>query len=242
MSYQTRIHLRRVLFFCLLVAALLLGSQPLQAKPLQLDPSAAHLQNPTSLKTDRGEERVFVWRLLPKEEGSRIQTKQDPNPEPAATPLATDPAPTPTEPSTTSDQAQASQAPETPLALPVSPEANQTSGFGPRPDPFGSGLEDFHLGIDFAQGIGSPIYAAEGGQVTRAGWFDSYGLCIDILHADGLVTRYAHGDQVHVQVGQEVSRGQTIAAMGATGAVTGSHLHFEVIQDGVQVDPSPFLP
>lgn len=127
------------------------------------------------------------------------------------------------------------------LAFPTVPGALLTSPFGYRSNPFGTGAQEFHLGTDLAAAHGSPIYAAEAGTIIRASWFDSYGNCIDIQHPNGMMTRYAHLDSLHVAVGQEVGRGQTIGAMGATGAATGSHLHFEVFVDGERANGAPFI-
>ena len=97
------------------------------------------------------------------------------------------------------------------------------SYYGSRPD-FG----DFHLGIDIAGSIGDPIYAAADGTVVKKGWGDSYGNQIILYHPSlGIYTNYAHASQLLVEVGQSVSAGQKIGLIGATGNVTGPHLHFE---------------
>lgn len=86
-----------------------------------------------------------------------------------------------------------------------------------------------HQGIDIAGPIGSPILAAAAGTVEFAGWTSGgYGNLIEIRHADGSLTRYAHLDRVGVQLGDRVTQGQVIGAMGSTGRSTGPHLHFEV--------------
>lgn len=116
-----------------------------------------------------------------------------------------------------------------------------SSLYGYRVDPVGGLLGDFHLGVDIAGPVGTPIYAAQGGKVIRASWFSTYGNCIDIQHPSGLVTRYAHLSAYNVSVGDTVKQGQTIAAMGATGNVTGPHVHFETIINGSTVDPANYL-
>lgn len=116
-----------------------------------------------------------------------------------------------------------------------------SSLYGYRIDPVGGIVGDFHLGVDIAGPIGTPIYAAQGGKVIRASWFSTYGNCIDIQHPSGLVTRYAHLSAYNVSVGDTVKQGQTIAAMGATGNVTGPHVHFETIINGKTVDPANYL-
>lgn len=116
-----------------------------------------------------------------------------------------------------------------------------TSPYGYRIDPVGGIVGDFHLGVDIAGSQGDPVYAAQGGTVIRASWFSTYGNCIDIQHPSGLVTRYAHLSAYHVSVGDTVSQGQVIADIGATGNVTGPHLHFETIVNGSTVDPMSFF-
>lgn len=115
------------------------------------------------------------------------------------------------------------------------------SDYGYRIDPVGGVLGDFHLGVDINGSTGDPVYAAQGGTVIRASWFSTYGNCIDIQHPSGLVTRYAHLSAYHVSVGDTVSQGQVIADIGATGNVTGPHLHFETIVNGSTVDPLSYF-
>jgi murein DD-endopeptidase MepM/ murein hydrolase activator NlpD len=86
-------------------------------------------------------------------------------------------------------------------------------------------------GIDIANVIGTPIYAAASGIVTNSassGWNKGYGNWIEITHPNGLVTRYAHNSVILVNKGDYVEKGQLIAKMGTTGLSTGPHLHFEV--------------
>ena len=111
-----------------------------------------------------------------------------------------------------------------------------TSGFGWR-------WGRIHAGIDIAAPIGTPILAAASGVVDYASWSDGgYGNMIDIRHADGTITRYAHMNELYVKEGQTVSQGQTIGAMGSTGFSTGPHLHFEIRPNGGSaIDPMAFL-
>ena len=109
-----------------------------------------------------------------------------------------------------------------------------TSGFGPR---WGRA----HTGLDMAARTGTPIYASDGGTVITAGYSGGYGLCIDIDHGNGYVTKYGHCSKLLVNVGEKVYQGQQIALMGSTGNSTGPHLHFEVIQNGTRIDPEPIL-
>jgi murein DD-endopeptidase MepM/ murein hydrolase activator NlpD len=115
-----------------------------------------------------------------------------------------------------------------------------SSGFGYRSDPF-TGGGAMHAGLDFKGPIGTPILAAAEGKVTFSGNQGGYGNCIEITHANGLVTRYAHLSGFNVSLGQKVARGVQIARMGSTGRSTGSHLHFEVRLNGQAINPRKFL-
>jgi murein DD-endopeptidase MepM/ murein hydrolase activator NlpD len=114
------------------------------------------------------------------------------------------------------------------------------SGFGFRIDPF-TGRAALHTGLDFPSPEGTPIYSAAGGVVIASDLRPDYGQVVELDHGKGLVTRYAHTSKVLVKVGEIIRRGQLIAHVGSTGRSTGSHLHFEVLLDGVQQDPSKFL-
>ncbi|WP_017663729.1 M23 family metallopeptidase [Porphyrobacter sp. AAP82] len=115
-----------------------------------------------------------------------------------------------------------------------------TSGFGFRRDPF-NGRGAMHAGIDFKGPIGSPIFAAADGRVTFAGRKSGYGNAIEITHANGMLTRYAHLSRIDVRVGQAVAAGTTIGGLGSTGRSTGPHLHFEVRINDRAINPRPFL-
>ncbi len=115
-----------------------------------------------------------------------------------------------------------------------------SSGFGYRHDPF-TGAGAMHSGLDFKGPTGTAILAAAEGKVTSAGVQSGYGNCIEITHANGLVTRYAHLSGFDVALGQQVKRGVQIARMGSTGRSTGSHLHFEVRLNGQAINPRKFL-
>lgn len=107
--------------------------------------------------------------------------------------------------------------------------------------PFGPRWGRFHTGVDLAGPTGTPIFAADGGTVIRAGYFGGYGNCIDIDHGNGVVTRYGHNSALHVGVGAKVYKGQEIASMGSSGNSTGPHLHFEIIVNGSPIDPASKL-
>lgn len=115
-----------------------------------------------------------------------------------------------------------------------------SSYFGERSDPF-DGHEAFHKGIDFAGPVGEDVMAVAAGVVTWAGERSGYGSLVEISHGNGFVTRYGHNQRTLVAVGQTVTRGQPIALMGSTGRSTGPHVHFEVLRNGRQVDPSSFI-
>jgi LysM repeat protein len=98
-----------------------------------------------------------------------------------------------------------------------------------------------HLALDIADKLGTPIYAADAGTVESLGWSSGYGNQIVIDHGGGKKTRYAHLSKFYVKKGQQVSKGETIAAMGSTGWSTGSHLHFEVIINGRKYNPLNYI-
>ena len=111
-----------------------------------------------------------------------------------------------------------------------------TSHRGFRKDPF-TGKRQWHDGVDIDGAMGDPIYAVASGIVTWSGRRSTYGELVEISHAGGYVTRYAHNSLNLVAVGDYVQRGQEIARMGRTGRVTGTSLHFEVLRNGVSVNP-----
>ncbi len=115
-----------------------------------------------------------------------------------------------------------------------------TSGFGMRVDPF-TGLPQLHAGIDFSAGIGVRVMATADGTVITAGTKGAYGETIEIEHINGLTTRFAHLSRIDVKVGQKVTRGEVIGAVGNTGRSTGPHLHYEIRLKGVPQDPARFL-
>ncbi len=95
-----------------------------------------------------------------------------------------------------------------------------------------------HTGVDIDGDYSDPIYAAEDGVVATSGWNSGgYGLQIVIDHNNGLRTRYGHASKLFVQAGDTVKRGQVIAMVGTTGRSTGTHLHFEVYNNGKRQNP-----
>lgn len=98
-----------------------------------------------------------------------------------------------------------------------------------------------HKGVDISADRGTPILAAAKGRIVHAGWLPGLGQTVEIDHGYGYVTRYGHASRLHVQVGQEVTRGQLIAQVGSSGIATGPHLHYEVWRDGVARNPMDFV-
>ena len=103
------------------------------------------------------------------------------------------------------------------------------------------GRYEFHGALDIANKVGTTIMASDGGTVTFAGKFSTYGKCVIIDHGDGYETLYAHLNKITVKEGDSVGQGWKVGEMGKTGRVTGSHLHFEVRVDGERVDPMDYL-
>ncbi len=115
-----------------------------------------------------------------------------------------------------------------------------TSGFGRRKAPK-KGASTYHKGIDWATPVGTAVCASSGGTVLRAGWGSGYGYVVMIQHPDGKQTRYGHLSKILVKAGDTVKQGQKIALSGNTGVSTGPHIHFEILVNGVQVNPLNYL-
>ena len=127
-----------------------------------------------------------------------------------------------------------------PFATPVKSAFRFTSQFGLRRDPKTGGRR-MHRGVDFAASSGTPIYATADGVVTHSGWHSGYGRLIKIQHEFGIETRYAHLSRLKAKVGQRVSRGDRIGAMGSSGRATGVHLHYEVRVGDKAVNPMIYI-
>jgi murein DD-endopeptidase MepM/ murein hydrolase activator NlpD len=126
-----------------------------------------------------------------------------------------------------------------PLGWPVT-QGSITSDFGDRVSPFGF-TTDFHSGTDFANVVGTPIFATASGEVTYAGNSNTgYGYYVKILHNHGFLTLYAHASKILVQEKQQVKRGEMIALMGRSGSVTGPHVHYEIRQFSLDEAGYPF--
>jgi murein DD-endopeptidase MepM/ murein hydrolase activator NlpD len=115
-----------------------------------------------------------------------------------------------------------------------------SSYFGKRTDPF-TGRLAMHKGMDFAGKEGSEIVAVASGVVTWASDRYGYGELIEINHGNGYSTRYGHNAKLLVSVGDTVEKGQAISTMGSTGRSTGPHVHFEVLKNDRQINPSKFV-
>lgn len=131
------------------------------------------------------------------------------------------------------------EAERTPAGWPVN-SGWISSGFGERNDPF-TGKKALHEGLDFAGIKGSEILGVASGVVTWAGQKKGFGRLLEIDHGNGYVTRYAHNDELLVKAGEEISAGQVIAKMGATGRASSPHVHFEVLYRGKPVNPYQFV-
>jgi murein DD-endopeptidase MepM/ murein hydrolase activator NlpD len=163
--------------------------------------------------------------------GTSDQAKPQPKPAPDTTQQAKPqpkPAPAPAKPSPSD------------WTLPVHKPYTLTAGFGKAGDRWSHN----HSGQDFAVNTGTEVDTVHTGTVVKAGWGGAYGNRIVIEHAPGQYSEYAHLSKIDVSVGQHVTTGQEIALSGATGNVTGPHLHFEVRTTpnyGSGIDPMPFL-
>ena len=140
------------------------------------------------------------------------------------------------------------------LQFPCPSYIRVSSWFGGRGAPLAGG-SSYHKGVDLAASMGSSILAAESGTVIAVykgcshnygksrscGCGGGFGNYVMISHGSGLVTVYAHCTTIYVNLGDTVTRGETIATVGTTGASTGSHLHFGTLLNGTYVDPAPYI-
>jgi murein DD-endopeptidase MepM/ murein hydrolase activator NlpD len=134
-----------------------------------------------------------------------------------------------------------------PRAVAFTPDAGTVTSTGsfvwPAAGRITQGYFFYHKAIDIANRAGGQILAADSGVVTVAGWVDNggYGNRVQIDHGNGFVTLYAHLSSTQVVPGQRVNRGDVVGQMGSTGRSTGVHLHFEIRQGGVLLNPLQFL-
>ena len=127
----------------------------------------------------------------------------------------------------------------TPSGRPVA-KGWMSSRYGKRTDPF-TGKKTFHRGVDFAGKPGTEVIAVASGVVLRSKKTKGYGNLVEIKHADGYSTLYAHNQENLVETGDVVTKGETIALLGSTGRSSGPHVHFEVHRNGKIVDPIRFV-
>lgn len=129
--------------------------------------------------------------------------------------------------------------PELNMSLPV--QGRYSSAFGLRRF-FNEQPRNPHAGLDIAAARGTPILAPAPGRVIEAGDFFFSGNCVWLDHGKGIVSLYAHMNEINVNVGDQVDRGELIGTVGDTGRVTGPHLHWSIGLNGTWIDPSLFLP
>lgn len=127
-----------------------------------------------------------------------------------------------------------------PLRRPMPGEVDMTSNYGYRVDPF-TRAPAMHTGIDFRGEMGSPVRATAPGKVVTAEYSGGYGNMVEIEHAGGISTRYAHMSAILVSPGQTVSTGTVVGRLGTTGRSTGPHLHYETRVNEEPLDPTRFL-
>jgi murein DD-endopeptidase MepM/ murein hydrolase activator NlpD len=127
-----------------------------------------------------------------------------------------------------------------PLAKPMAGEVDFSSNYGYRVDPF-TRAPAMHTGVDFRAESGSPIRATAPGKVITAEYSGGYGNMVEIEHANGITTRYAHMSAILASVGQSVTTGTVVGRVGSTGRSTGPHLHYETRINDEPVDPARFL-
>lgn len=115
-----------------------------------------------------------------------------------------------------------------------------SSGFGYRTDPI-TGKSSLHTGVDLRAKIGTPVAVTASGVVIESKYHDTYGNYVEVDHGNGYVTLYAHCSELLVGIGDRVEKGDIVALSGATGRVTGAHVHYEVKLNGEYQDPMDYL-
>ena len=127
-----------------------------------------------------------------------------------------------------------------PTVLPLSGDFLLSSTFGVRADPL-THLPSMHEGIDFVAPVGTPVLATADGVVLRAEYSGAYGNMVEVAHADGFVTRYAHLKTIEVKPQDVLQRHDVVGTLGNTGRSTGPHLHYEVLFKGRAMHPAKAL-
>ena len=116
-----------------------------------------------------------------------------------------------------------------------------TSRFGYRANPFTRRGREMHSGVDLRGKTGQPIQATANGTVVHAGYEGEYGNVVKVRHANGYETRYAHLVKVLVKPGQKIEAGNLVGLLGSTGRSTGPHLHYEILKNGVKINPEKYF-
>lgn len=137
--------------------------------------------------------------------------------------------------------AEAKQQAAFPSGKPLAGKAEVSSEFGLRKNPFGGNSYEMHEGIDFTGPIGKPILATADGVVVRAENSGGYGNHVKVDHGYNYETLYAHLSAIDVRIGDRVSRGEVVGALGNTGRSSGPHLHYGVYRNGRAVNPRYYL-
>ena len=132
-----------------------------------------------------------------------------------------------------------------PTLQPIQPWQRERliSGFGMRVNPFHKGLYK-HLGVDIAMPRGTPVIATASGvisQLKRSDLEAGYGNYIEVDHGNGIITRYAHLEDIQVRYGARVAKGDVIGTVGTSGGSVAPHIHYEIIRDGINVDPVDYM-
>jgi murein DD-endopeptidase MepM/ murein hydrolase activator NlpD len=117
---------------------------------------------------------------------------------------------------------------------------NISSNFGYRIHPIHN-TKRFHSGIDIAAPKNTLIHSIMAGKVLKAGYVNGYGNYIVVLHEKGIKSSYAHLNEISVEKGQKVYKGEIIGKVGKSGSANGYHLHFEIIHNNKKINPEPFL-
>jgi len=128
-------------------------------------------------------------------------------------------------------------------SLPIGPPLDTIvirDDYGVRKHPI-FGKYQMHSGVDMIDSWHDTVYATASGVVRYASWNYGYGRCIEIEHAFGFTTKYAHLHKLFVKKNENVTKGQAIACMGSTGDVTGQHLHYEIEHNNKSIDPLPYI-
>jgi murein DD-endopeptidase MepM/ murein hydrolase activator NlpD len=116
-----------------------------------------------------------------------------------------------------------------------------TSKFGYRRNPFTNRGREMHSGIDLKGRTGDPVKVTANGKVVFAGYEGAYGNVVKVDHPNGFQTRYAHLSKTKVKKGQNIEVGTVVGLLGNTGRSTGSHLHYEILQNNKKLNPEKYF-